>query len=234
MAFSRAVNVPHIADLTPRVCFTYVQKRIKAGIKPSSLNTELKIVQSLLRFAKETNIPICEMMLEIRSLRTGEALPKDLNMAQVKALLDAVHDPIEKAWILLMLHCGLRTCEVRALRWEDVDLQKRILYIRESKGLQSRVVFLSQPVKEALERLPHDQEFVFTYRNKPLSRRYCQSRLTTLGRQVGFHVTPHQLRHTCATMLLNAGIPFWECRRYLDTSMWRRPCDMQGRTTSRL
>ena len=93
MAFSRAVNVPHIADLTPRVCFTYVQKRIKAGIKPSSLNTELKIVQSLLRFAKETNIPICEMMLEIRSLRTGEALPKDLNMAQVKALLDAVHDP---------------------------------------------------------------------------------------------------------------------------------------------
>lgn len=203
-AFSRAVNLTRLADLTPRVWFAYVHERIKVKIKPSSLNTELKVIQSLLRFASENDRPICKTMLEVRPLKTEEALPKDLSMNQVKALFDAVHDPIEKAWILLMIHCGLRTCEVRALRWEDVDLQKRVIYIRESKGLQSRVVFLSQPIKEILEELPQNHELVFAYRNKPLSRNYCQSRLRTIGKHCGFHVTPHQLRHTCATILLNA------------------------------
>jgi site-specific recombinase XerD len=205
-AFCRAVNVTRLADLTPKVWFAYIQERIKVKIKPSSLNTELKVIQSLLRFAKENGVPICETMLEVHPLKIGEALPKDLSMSQVKTLLNAAHDLTEKAWILLMLHCGLRTCEVRALRWEDVNLQMCVLYIRESKGLQSRVVFLSQPVKEMLGELSQNQELVFTYHNKPLSRRYCQSRLRTIGKQIGFHVSPHQLRHTCATMLLNAGM----------------------------
>ena len=95
-AFSRAVNVPHLADLTPRVWFAYVQERIKAGIKPSSLNTELKVVQSLIRFASENNIPVCRMMLEVHPLKTGEALPKDLNMGQVKALLNAARNKTDR------------------------------------------------------------------------------------------------------------------------------------------
>ena len=113
---------------------------------------------------------------------------------------------MDRAWLMLMLHCGLRTCEVRALHWRDVDLQSRTLRIHESKGGQSRVVFLSSQVIQALDCLPRNSEYIFTYRYQPLRRRYCQSRLTTIGEKCGFHVTPHQLRHTCATMLLNAGM----------------------------
>jgi integrase/recombinase XerD len=154
-------------------------------------------------------------MLEVRPLKTGEFLPRDLTVSQVKTLLQVVSTPMDRAWIILMLHSGLRTCEVRSLCWCDVDLQAKSIRIHESKGLRSRKVFLSPQIIQAFNCLPRISEYIFTYRNQPLSPRYCQSRLTTMGMQCGFHVTPHQLRHTCATMLLNAGMSILSVQRIL-------------------
>jgi len=84
--------------------------------------------------------------------------------------------------------------------------------IEQSKGLKDRVVCLSQATVEALQvyletRGPLTTDHVFTYRHGPLSESYCYQRLRTYGRRCGLKVTPHQLRHSCATLLLNAGAP---------------------------
>jgi hypothetical protein len=50
-------------------------------------------------------------------------------------------------------------------------------------------------------------DHVFTFRHRPLSVSYCYGRLRTYGGRCGLHVTPHQLRHSAATLLLNAGAP---------------------------
>jgi hypothetical protein len=48
---------------------------------------------------------------------------------------------------------------------------------------------------------------VFFHRHQPLTQRYCQVRLKSYSQRAGVKVTPHQLRHSCATLLLNAGAP---------------------------
>jgi integrase len=223
-AFSRSVHLTYIQGITPKAWFTHVEARMKEGIKPSSLNTTLQIIQSFLRYLKSNGVPICETMLKVRPLKAGQSLPRNLSINEVKALLQTISSPMDRAWILVMLHSGLRTCEVRSLHWRDVDLQAQTIRIHESKGLQSRVVFLSPQTIQALNRLPRNSEYVFTYHNQPLSRRYCQSRLSTISRQCGFHVTPHQLRHTCASMLLNAGMSILSVQKilghkYVETSL---------------
>jgi site-specific recombinase XerD len=217
----RSISSPK--DITPRIWFSYTEDRLKAGIKPASLNTTLRILQSFLMYVKDEGIPICERMLEIRPLKTTESLPCDLTLTQLNQLLKQANS-IDYAWILLMSHSGLRTCEIRDLRWKDVNLKCRTIRIEESKGLQSRVVFLSLPTLDALKKLPKRAEYVFTYNNRHLSNRYCQSRLKTIGKRCGVKATPHQLRHTAATILLNAGMSVFCVQtilghKYVDTTL---------------
>jgi integrase len=133
------------------------------------------------------------------------------------------------AWCLLMLHSGLRTGEVHRLRLSDLDLEGRRVRIEQSKGLKDRIVCLSQVTVKALRvyleiRGPATSDHVFLYRHQPLSESYCGQRLRTYSDRCGVRVTPHQLRFSCATLLLNAGAPILTVQttlghKFLDTTL---------------
>lgn len=80
--------------------------------------------------------------------------------------------------------------------------------------VKDRFVYLSQAALDALQAYREVRgedrslpEALFLYRHEALSSRYCAMRLNTYGDRCGVRITPHQLRHSCATLLLNAGAP---------------------------
>jgi site-specific recombinase XerD len=216
-----------IGDLTPQVWYAYLDQRLASGILPRTTNANLSSLKHLLHFLQERERPICERFLFIDYLDNSNKLPRDVPIHQLRRLLHEIQTVaaalhaysrrlgrMDLAWFLLMLHSGLRTSEVRFLRLQDIDWQGRKVRIEQSKGLKDRLVCLSQPTIDALqgylevrglkEALP---EHVFVFRHQPLSLSYCSERLRTYGTRCGVHVTPHQLRHSCATLLLNSGAP---------------------------
>jgi site-specific recombinase XerD len=216
-----------IGDLTPDIWYAYVDERLVNGIKPVTVNGELLELQHFLRFLDAQGRSICPRMLLVETLARGDALPRDAPPEQLRRLFQEIQAEatafqrgrrragrMDCAWFLLMLHSGLRTCEVRSLTFADLDLENCRARIEQSKGLKDRMVYLSQATVAAIRaylevRGPEDAlpEQVFLYAHKPLSRFYCGKRLHTYGRRCGVQLTPHQLRHSCATLLLNAGAP---------------------------
>lgn len=216
-----------IRDLDPERWFAYLDARLSAGISPTTLNRQLCDLKHLLHFLKEKELPICERMLLVDYLDEAANLPKDLPPVQLRQLQQAIEQDctsshagirrmslMDHAWFLLMLHSGLRSGEIRFLRLTDIDWDRKHIRIERSKGLKDRLVPFSPAAAEAIqaylevrgpaEALP---EQLFIFRHQMLTPSYCYERLRTYGKRCGVIATPHQLRHSCATLLLNAGAP---------------------------
>jgi site-specific recombinase XerD len=224
---ARQRSIQSLAEVTPQLWLDYLDGRIQAGISPVTLNLELAELKALTYFVQEHGQAVCERLLLQDYLDEGSSIPKDVPLEQLRVLQQAIQAAaasphagisrcgrMDRAWFLLMLHSGLRTGEIRRLTFPDIEWEAKRVRIEQSKGLKDRLVCLSAATLEALkaylelrgpaEALPVQ---VFIYRHRPLSGSYCLERLQTYWEVCGVHVHPHQLRHSCATLLLNAGAP---------------------------
>jgi len=134
---------------------------------------------------------------------------------------DTYEAAFDRAWFLTLAHTGIRLSELLDLRLDDLHLAAGYATIRASKSARDRVVYLTPPLTCALARylvvrpdLPA-QDHVFLLHQRSPTGRTMRWRLDRYGQQIALAVTPHQLRHTLATRLLNQGVPINSLRKLL-------------------
>lgn len=145
--------------------------------------------------------------------RQGKRLPKVLSRREVAKLLRAVENPKHRALLMLTYSAGLRVGEVVRLRPGDVDSDRRMLHVRQAKGGKDRYVMLSRVALEALEAyrsgLSSRTRWLFPggRPGRHLHERSVQRVVKRARLKAGIEkpVTPHTLRHSFATHLLEAG-----------------------------
>ncbi len=205
-----------IEQISPREIADYIDHLRERGLGPKTINCHVNRIKQFYDYLREQE-RVCKGSPVNRrhNLRMPKPLPRHLSDAQVKAFLEAPKHPRDQAMFLLMLRCGLRVEEVAKLLMDAIDFKRRRILIQNGKWGKARVVCISNDALKALVaylkvRPSSRARKVFlvekgTYTGRPISVRGIKKRIEYYAKKYGLTVSCHQLRHTMATQLLNAG-----------------------------
>jgi integrase len=216
-----------LRQITPTQLAAYQNARTDQGRAPKTVNGELSVLRQVLKRARlwyrfvDDYVTLRNQKPPVGTALTSDEQQRLFEIAQTRP-----------SWLYayvattLSFYCGLRACEIKALRWRDVDLDNALLHVRRSKTAAGwRAPTLNATCihvvcylhdKAATVRFAEPDHFVFPWhgRNKRLDPTKGMTSWRTAWRNIrkaaGLgHVRFHDSRHTAITTLAEKGLPDW-------------------------
>ena len=200
----------------------YLTWRVKSGARPRSTARLLSSLRRFYQYLVREGRLQTDPSTEIDAPKLGRPLPKSLTEEQVESLLQApdvkrILGLRDRAMLELLYACGLRVSELVGLPVSQINLRQGVLRV-VGKGNKERLVPLGEEAAEWLQRYLDearpsllqgrlsDALFV-THRASSMTRQAFWHLIKRYARQAGIrtNLSPHGLRHSFATHLLNHG-----------------------------
>ncbi|GAB6033950.1 tyrosine-type recombinase/integrase [Galenea microaerophila] len=199
--------------------------RLQAGIGANTLRRQLSALRSFYQFLLERSFVKHNPTLGIKPPKQPKPLPKSLSADMTQQLLEQTPKNQQSDWLALrdqtmfelLYSSGLRVAELSGLNMSPAldNLEQGWIFIQQGKGQKDRQVPIGREAEKWLQQwlsvreahVQADENAVFINRfGRRLSIRSIQKALNQRAQQVGLpvKVSPHRLRHACATHLLES------------------------------
>ncbi len=222
VTFAVAKGAPAPVDLTARLLRTYVYHLKDLGLSPASIRRNVSAARTYFRFLLADGHVVRDPTDRLETPKRWRTLPEVLTVAETKSLLEAptIDDPLyfrDRALLELAYGAGLRVSEWIGIGTRDVMMEDALVRVF-GKGAKERLVPIGRSaigalaiylreLRPRLERGKGRGALFLNARGEPLSRMGAWKILRRYVDRAGLtkHVSPHTLRHSFATHLLEGG-----------------------------
>ena len=212
----------------------YLECLYDSGLSRNSISRKLSSIRTFYEYMKEEGYVKDNYFSEIHNPKKVLALPKYAKLNDLEKMFSCFDKSTSlgqrNTLILEMLYAtGVRVSELVHIKVSDINFYDHTITIL-GKGRKMRMVFYGSYCEDILNIYLHDgykklnkkrQEFLFLNKNGDrLSSRYVAKIIdeAVLKCQIDYHISPHTLRHTFATDLLNAGADLMSVKELLGHS----------------
>ncbi len=213
--FSNHYRDLELLDIDEEMIRNYLQNLVHQGRSDSYVNQSLNAI----KFYYEVVEEMPNRFYSIERPQKKKTLPKVLSVQEVQAILSNTNNIKHKCILSLLYSAGLRRQELLNLKLEDIDSNRMVILVKSGKGFKDRLTLLSENVLEDLRRYYREwkpQTYLFEgKKGEPYSATSIRKILNRAvdNARIRKQVTPHMLRHSFATHLLENGTDL----RYIQT-----------------
>lgn len=215
-ALREALSYIEIVQEEAHLLFNIMPYRIKiSSLNSKTISKKLSAVRSFCEFLNDNKIAV--ILKADESVKVAKTLPKPISHEHILEALSYA-EPLEKLIVMLFYTLGLRISEMASLEVKDIsEGWVRVV----GKGNKQRDVPILMQTKKILNEYLSDlgeKKFLFEKNGERLSQNSLRYIIIKVFGRIGLKVTPHQLRHSYASQLLNGSAPIADVSELLGHS----------------
>ncbi|MCD4756940.1 MAG: tyrosine-type recombinase/integrase [Arcobacteraceae bacterium] len=200
---AEAIKISEIYEENGKIIFDITKFRIQiASLNPKTINKKISSINSFIKYLESKNIAI--KLVGNNTIKSPQTLPKPI---QTKNIFESLEEATiqEKLIIVFIYSFGLRISELASLKLEDIKTTSIQVTGKGNKQREIPATDIIQVLLQEYLEVYTPKKYLFEEDEKALTTRQLQYRLEKAFKRIGIKASPHQLRHSFATDLLNDG-----------------------------
>lgn len=195
---------------------SYIRNLYERKYSPKSIMRKIASIRGIFKWAITNAIITSNPALTLEQPKIPQKLPKVINVAEIESILTKDLTALETVIIELLYGCGLRVSELTNLKVNDYNLKNKYLECT-GKGSKERIIPMGKQAINAIKKYLPEREFIamkFNIQTKQLllnekgkcvTRQEVYTFIHNQGKKLHKTISPHTLRHSFATHLLENG-----------------------------